>query len=223
MTIRRDLDTLSRKVPLKVVQGLIFVNDNATISNYNYFGQLGINERKKDKIAKHSMKYINPKDIVIFDIGTSIDYVIDNLPNKCTISAITSSIYSVNKLINKEISDIYFLGGKFQKDTGMLESFHSVEYLKTMRADIYFMSAAGVSDKLDLMCENEYEVLTKKTSLKSANKTILIIDSTKYGKNKPSYIVNMSDVDLVITDSGIDEKYIKLMEENNINYEIVNL
>lgn len=221
MTVRRDVDSMRGIIPVSIQRGLVVYDKAIEIDSYDYKQQALQRIVEKKELAEEVINHVSIKMTVIFDIGTTSDFIIDALPYRYQITAICSSVYALNKLMAKKIEDIIMLGGKLRYGTGMLESYHAIEYLKSKRADLYLVSAASISEDLDYMCENEYEVLTKKESFKTARKSILVADSDKFGKVSPSLFASKNDVDMIITNKNIDPKFIKKFKEYNIEYILV--
>lgn len=66
-----------------------------------------------------------------------------------------------------------------------------------------------------------YEFMYKKAAINSSSTRILLVDSSKFGKMRPCMFSNLSDFDVVITDSNIGGNWISLFEQSNLKYIIV--
>lgn len=66
-----------------------------------------------------------------------------------------------------------------------------------------------------------YEFMYKKAAINSSSTRILLVDSSKFGKMRPCMFSNLSDFDMVITDSDIGGNWISLFEQSNLKYIIV--
>ncbi len=85
-----------------------------------------------------------------------------------------------------------------------------------MRANKAFVSAAGVDEKLGVTCANFHEVETKRAIIESSDIKFLLVDSTKFGKVTAAYFADLKEFDIVITDNGIPEKYLKILRDLGI-------
>ena len=52
--------------------------------------------------------------------------------------------------------------------------------------------------------------------IKSVHKTIVLVDSSKFGRKGFGKICDIDDVDIVITDEGLSEVYKSKLEEHGI-------
>ena len=58
--------------------------------------------------------------------------------------------------------------------------------------------------------------------IEAAETTYLVADSTKIGKSAFASLGALSLIDFIITDSGIEEKYKQIFEDNDIQLIIAN-
>jgi DeoR/GlpR family transcriptional regulator of sugar metabolism len=56
-----------------------------------------------------------------------------------------------------------------------------------------------------------------RTMAKKADKLIVITDSSKFGVKGPVHLVNLDEVNTIITDSNIEKKYIDLFTSQSVN------
>ncbi len=108
------------------------------------------------------------------------------------------------------------LGGAFHKNTQMFESPEGLELIKRTRANIAFVSAAGICKKFGVTCVNQYEIETKSAIIESAFTKVLLADSTKFTTIRPAYFADVSAFDIIITDSGITQDWIEFIESKGI-------
>jgi DeoR family deoxyribose operon repressor len=80
------------------------------------------------------------------------------------------------------------------------------EMIKRTRADRAFVSAAAIRTELGVTTVCPYEFEIKKTIPRSAQRPILVVDSSKFGNTKSVYSADLSDIRVVITDAGIPDE-----------------
>ena len=66
-----------------------------------------------------------------------------------------------------------------------------------------------------------YEVEIKKEMIKAAREKILVADSGKFDKISTIFFSNIDDINTIITDEGIPDKYKKIIEQKGIKLYIV--
>ena len=125
------------------------------------------------------------------------------------------------ELGKKKKSKIICAGGYYHKNTQMFQSPEGISLVSRTCANKAFISAAGISKKMDVTCVEQYEIETKKAAIASALTKILLADSTKFDKICPAMFANLSEFDTVITDSGLSEEWVRYMEEMEIELILV--
>lgn len=112
-------------------------------------------------------------------------------------------------------------GGFYHRNTELFDSPEGVALISRLNINKCFMAAAGVTSKGNLSCIEPYEFMYKKAAINSSSTRILLVDSSKFGKMRPCMFSNLSDFDMVITDSDIGGNWISLFEQSNLKYIIV--
>ena len=230
MTIRRDLKYLEEKKIIDNFYGSAVFNPrqsnplkqtNDIVFTYNLNENSRKMEDEKLAIGKKAAELINEDDIVCIDLGTTTERLSQYIDPDLTF---TSLIFSANNLIHmlsKPNVKILFSGGSFHRDTGMFESPDALRIVSNTRTTKLFLSAAGVHEKLGMTCANSYEVAIKKFSIENSLEVILLVDSSKFGEVRPSFVCNLDKVDKIITDSGISQEWIDIINKNHIELIIV--
>ncbi|MCS7241206.1 MAG: DeoR/GlpR family DNA-binding transcription regulator [Candidatus Caldatribacterium sp.] len=217
MTIRRDLRRLAEEGVLKLIPGgAVLRREPNPVNEKEYIvtkAQLQMT-KEKIKICKKAASLIRPGDTIIIDTGSTTEHLPGFIPPDMDLTIIC---YCLNILLNvykhNKGSRIVFPGGHFHENTLMFESPEGISLIRKMRANKAFVSAAGIDEKLGVTCANFYEVDTKRAIIESSNQRILLVDSTKFGKVTAAYFADLKEFDVVITDTGIPEKYIKVLKE----------
>jgi DeoR family deoxyribose operon repressor len=215
MTIRRDLEKLREDNIISLVHGA------AIYKSYNLDLEKGVNISEKERIGKAAAKRIQMDDTIIIDIGTTTEHLARHIPRNFSISALCFTMNSLAELYKKNVKSFIIGGGAFHPDTQLFESPETIELIRRTRATKFFVSTAGINRKLELTTVNFYEVAVKQTCIQHADQKFLLADSTKFDKVKPAYFGHLNDIDAVITDSGISEEWVRILENMGIEVEIV--
>ena len=224
MTIRRDLAELQSKDYISVIQGVAIMNRNQDGSSiqkiYTLESERELMKEKKRLIGLAAAAMIDENDTIIIDTGTTTELLAQNLPH----FPVTIVCYNLNTLSfikDHNFNSLIFAGGYYHENTQMFESPESVALISRTCANKFFCSAAGISSKGAVTCIVQYEIATKQAAIRSALTKILLIDSSKFGKIRPSLFANISDFDTIITDSEIPRNWIDFLESSGISLKIV--
>ena len=226
MTIRRDLDDLEKERIIRRTHGGAILLNAYTINDKNKYligKELERNVKQKSMVGLKAASLIKPNETVSFDIGTTIPFIAKYLDRDIFISAVCVTFECALELYNKKNVNLILSGGYLHRASDVFNCDEGIELLKKIRTDKAFISAGGIDSTLGVTCYHDFHVLIKKIMMKSSKKIILISDSSKFGKIKPSYFADLSDMDAVITDDKIPEHYRKIIEEMGIELIIAKL
>ena len=107
---------------------------------------------------------------------------------------------------------------EFEKQTGI------IVFPKVLISDKYdwmMASLDGIDIEFGLTTTNILEAQLNQRMVNAAQKTIVLADSSKFGKRGFGKICNIEDIDEIITDSGISPHIVKALEEQGVNVRIV--
>lgn len=79
-----------------------------------------------------------------------------------------------------------------------------------------FISAAGISEKLNVTCIAPHEMDAKRALMDSGQTRILLADSSKFGKIFPTVFSYIKNFDIIITDKDLSESWISEIKELGI-------
>ncbi len=219
MTIRRDIEILEKENKVEVFHGGIMLLDSKKMSDWKEYSLADATTvmcEEKKRIGLKAALMLKENDSIILDTGSTAEFIArainQNMP--LTITCFTlNTLMNVSKL--KE-GNIIFPGGYFHKNTLMFESAEGINIIKKNRASIAFVSASGISSSLGVTCSNGYERETKLAIMSSSQRKILVADSSKFDVVHSTYFADLTDFDVIITDSGIPDKYRDFCESNGI-------
>ncbi|EOS37671.1 DeoR/GlpR transcriptional regulator [Lachnospiraceae bacterium] len=220
MTVYRDLNELKYK-PDMTASPDSPGEDDETNSSYNLIQAIQESNEQKERIGKFAASLIHENDIIILDTGSTVDRMLPYIPENKNISIVCFNANVLAELRHKQGIHIFFAGGIYHPETELCESPEGIMFLKRLRANKLFLSAAGVHEQLGITCAKEYETATKKAIIESASTRILLADSGKFGRVCSSYFCDLDIVHRVVTDNKISDPWKQLLEEDGIQLDIV--
>jgi DeoR family deoxyribose operon repressor len=225
MTIRRDLEQLKLENIVSLVHGAaIFKADSGAAEqpgDYHLALEETVNRPEKERIGRAAAAMVQNGDIIIIDIGTTTEYLARYLPPGAAITVLCFTMNALAEVCKKKTENIIMGGGYYHANTQFFESEETISLVRRTRATKLFLSAAGVSRELGLTCANQYEVKVKQSCIESSLKKILLVDSGKFDRIRPAFVTSLDRVDTVITDNGVDRRWIRTMEDMGIEVRVV--
>ena len=208
-TVRRDLTELAQKGLLKKVYGGAVALKGSAIED-----PLKIRQRenwdKKHYIASVAADIIQNGNTVFLDSSSTVLALTENLSSINNLTVVTNGIQALNNLSNYNKTTAYCCSGKIRENTKSLVGVSAIKYISTVFADIAFISCRGITNEGILTDSSEDEIEVKRAFIKNAHKKILLIDSEKFGKQYFKRVADLSDLDIIITDTLPDKKFLDI-------------
>ncbi|MFW0784790.1 DeoR/GlpR family DNA-binding transcription regulator [Gordonia sp. CPCC 206044] len=204
-TVRRDLAALERSGHLQRVHGGA-VRPGAT----PVIGEQGIDERllshteEKIAIGRAATRFLPPDGgSVFFDAGTTTYQAALALPRDRRLTLITHSIPIAAALAGQS-SELHVLGGRVRGLTQATVGADTVSALERLRISTAFVGTNGISESHGLSTPDPDEAAIKSAIVRVANRVVVLSDSSKVNREDLSSFADLADIDVVITDGGID-------------------
>jgi len=80
-----------------------------------------------------------------------------------------------------------------------------VEALGRLRADVAFIGTNGLSATHGLSTPDHAEAAAKRAMVAGAHQVVVLVDSSKIGQEHMVRFASFRDIDVVVTDAGIDD------------------
>jgi DeoR family deoxyribose operon repressor len=225
MTVRRDLEQLRQDNIISLVHGAAIFRADPGLPDqqrdYHLSLEKTVSNTEKERIGKAAARMVVPGDIIIIDTGTTTEYIARHIPMGCPITALCFTMNALTEIYRKNIEHLIMGGGYYHPNTRLFEAAETISLIQRIRATKLFLSAAGVSRELGLTCANQYEVNVKQACIKSSLKKILTVDSRKFGCIRSAFFASLDKMDVVVTDEGIEDTWVKTMEDMGITVTVV--
>jgi DeoR family deoxyribose operon repressor len=221
MTIRRDLHELAAKNMVKILHGgVIYISPDKMVSNreriYSYDDEITKHTEEKSRIGKKAASLVVPHDTIIIDAGSTTEYVAKHIGDDTPVMVLAFTLNTINIISSRSNFALIVAGGSFHRNTLSFVGSSGIDLIKQSRASKAFISASGVSDKLGVTSTNLYEIEIKKAVIKSSETKVLLVDSSKFDQVKIAHIGELKDFDIIITDTGVPQRYVDITRELGI-------
>lgn len=206
MTVRRDLDRLTKKGIVQIVHGRAIISRTNEYEPPYMIRSLEMMQEKQ-MIGRLAASLIKDNAVIIVDVGSTLLELVRNIPENNNITVITNWIPVAVELSKKRgLFNLVLVGGKVFTDELSIIGGYPEEMLKDFNADIAFLGVGGISDKFGITDFNMDEVQVKKQMIKSSREVIVLADHSKFGRVTPIKIADVKIIDKIITDDGLKEK-----------------
>lgn len=215
VTIRKDLQYLEKRNLLIRTHGGAMKNDY--LVHDQHFEDKGKKyTEEKQKIGEKAAELVNDGDSLILDAGTTVLQIVRNLQNKRGLIVLTPAVNIALELMRIPETQIMVLGGILRNTSAAVVGSYAEAMVKEHFCSKLFLAADGFDPSFGLTTTNAMEAHLNRMMIDSAQQTIVVIDSSKFGRRGLSRICGMEHIDAVITDSGITDRMKKTLEDLNI-------
>ena len=221
VTIRKDLDLLEEKKLLYRTHGGAILAD-PYIATRKVSEKEKLRPEVKRRIGLKAVELLSPQDALIIASGTTVQAFARCIENM-KLTVITSAMNVAMELLDKPDIEIIQLGGIIRHSSASAVSEYAIRMLDNFCCSKLFLGVDGIDPEYGLSTTHIQEACLNQAMIAAATKTIVLADSSKFGRRGFSKICNMIDIDWVITDSGISPKMLEAIEEQGVKVTIVPL
>ncbi len=213
-TIRRDLSELEQSGEIKRAHGGAVLNHTwQKEQSYNEKAIAALEEKKE--IAAIAAQYIKDNDTIILDSGTTTIQLIPYLLKK-KLTIVTNSIMAAYELSGHENIEMIVTGGQSREITKALVGDIAINALEGIHVNKVFLGTNAINLKIGLTTPNMEEAKIKRKMAQVANEVFVLADSSKFNKANFAKIIDILEVDYIITDSKLPQTQLKSYIENGV-------
>ena len=212
VTIRKDLKLLEEKGLLYRTHGSAStINPLATDRTAKEKEK--INTQEKRHIAVCAAKLIEKDDSIIINSGSTICAFAEEIKSKGKLKVVTSSITATGILSEDQDLTVIQLGGILRRSSMSVIGSHTIGLLDSITCSKVFLGVDGVDVDYGITTSNMEEAELNRAMMKVGLQTIVLCDSSKFGRKGFGKICAVDKIDIVVTDKGISKSMRKSLEE----------
>jgi DeoR/GlpR family transcriptional regulator of sugar metabolism len=205
-TIRRDLEALEEAGEARRTHGGVFYT--GSVSNIRQFHRPDPHDGAWDKkraIALEASKLVSDHDTVLLDGGSTTYELAKQLVGR-PLQIVTNSLPVANLFSASDSVDLVVLGGAIHNRTGVTHGPYTDQMLETINVQKAFLSVAGVNEK-GFYNSNMLLVETERCMMRAADRTIIVADSTKFGRSSLARMCEWEQVDTLVVDQELSKPW----------------
>lgn len=220
VTIRKDLKLLEDKK-------LLYRNHGGATKSDPYTADRPVNEKEKinpdekSRIGRAAAELIQPDDCIIIASGTTVLSLAKNIYLDESLTVITAALNIAAELMHHPQIEIIQLGGLLRKSSSSVTGRYAEKILEDFSCSKLFLGVDGIDIDFGLTTTNIMEAQLNRKMIETAQKTIVLADSSKFGKRGFGKICRIEDIDQIITDSGISDHMAETLKSMGIEVTVV--
>lgn len=214
-TIRRDLTTLERAGVLRRVHG-----GAIPVERIGFEPALAARDavltNEKERIAKAALAEVPDEGAIILDAGSTTARLAQALPTDRELTVVVNSPAIAVILGPRSNINVLMLGGRVRGKTLATVDDWALRPLADLYLDVAFIGTNGLSVERGLTTPDPAEAAVKRAMIAASRRTVVLADHTKIGNDYLSRFGSLSDVDLLITDSGLNDDLVSDVEAEGV-------
>lgn len=220
-TLRRDLERLASGGRIKRVHGgarlIDSDRDSATpqaLQGVPFHQNVNRNPVQKRAIGKAAAALCSRGEAVMIDGGSTTLQMCKHL-NGLDLQVLTNSLHIVSALLGQAGTRILVSGGAVFREQNIILAADGDDPMPRFHAPKFFMGATSVGLQ-GVMQPDIVLVGAEHRLIERAQQLILLVDSSKFEGPSGHVVCALDEVDIVVTDSGIQPAHRRMLREAGI-------
>lgn len=220
VTIRRDLAALEHEGVLVRSHGGAVSRMSSTNFQPSYDALLRSNTEEKIDIARAAEQLVLDGDTIFLEGSTTVFELARRLAQRQRLTVVTNSPTIVCELQRSPGVVVMCTGGDLLKDTFYLSGEWTQRALSEIRLDKAILGVSAIDPQYGVSTASHAEAQIKKMVIKAAKTRIALADNGKFGKQSFAYVCPVTDINVLVTDSKTDAKYVKELRDAGVQVNI---
>ncbi len=214
-TIRRDLEKLEQEGLVTRTYGGAVLNIEKISDHIDYLRRSQTNKEEKMTIGKLAASVIPNKTAIGADASSTVMEAIKLLRDRTDVTVLTNSVKIVRELDQAALS-IISTGGIVNNSTFSMQGNIVRKILGDYYVDIVLISCTAMEIDGGVFDSNEEEAELKRILIDRGQKTILLVDHTKFNKVAFVRVLDFAQLNMVITDREPSQEWKDMFDEKGI-------
>lgn len=212
-TVRADLRDLDEAAIVQRRNGKVRLRQQS--ENIGYLPREGISRQEKQRIALAVKNLIPDGARVALGTGTTVEHCARFLATHQNLFVASNSIHAVCTLQNAPGVAVELAGGTVRMRDLDLIGGAALEFFAKFRVEFAVFSCGGISPSGSVMDYNSDEVFARQAISSCAKKSVLVVDSKKYGLDLACQQGHIWDYDIIVSGAKFSASVLKNCERHS--------
>lgn len=220
VTIRADLKLLNDR-------GILVRTRGGALASNRVLRELSLAEKAsegagiKRKLAERACDFIQSGDSLILDSGTTTAEIAKQLDRFERLSVMTNGLNVAQILATMSGVEVMITGGTLRKKSQSFFGRHAEESLSRYHFDKLILGVDGFDLNAGITTHFEHEAVLNRRMCEAAKRIIVVTDSSKFDRAGLHKIRGFGEIDVLVTDAGIPDKFANALENCGVRLSIV--
>lgn len=213
-TIRRDIKQLAEEGRVVKVHGGVALPDILRESAFEL--RLRENPEAKRAIAALAARQVANGDSIMMDTGSTTAYVAHALRDHRDLTVVTNSIDIARALATRNGNRVFMAGGELRADDGAALGPSANAFIEQFRVKTAILSIGAIDAEDGPMNYDLAEAVFSRMVISRAQRTILVVDSSKFGRRAVVKAMPYGSISLLITERSPPEPFAAQLAAANV-------
>ena len=214
MTVRRDLEALSREGLLEKVHGGAAISDQLSNLEPGFDARARRASREKDLIASCAADMIVAGSAIALSAGTTTYALAHHLSGIRGLTVVTNSIRIADLLWASGCSEAaVIVTGGIRAPSGALVGPIALNAVRSLHFDAVFLSVHGMAERTGFTTPNLTEAEVNRALISAGRRLVVLADHTKWGEVGLSTFASLEEADVLVTDDALSDDARRVLEE----------
>ncbi len=220
-TLRRDLERMSNEGSIdrvrggaRLAKGSVSAAGEPHLAGTPIQENLARNTKQKQAIGRAAAELCERNSAIMIDGGSTTLQMCQHLRN-LNLQVMTNSLPIVNALTQQPQTRVLVPGGSVFREQNIILSAIGEDLMPRFHAPKLFMGAAAVGAR-GVMQADVVLVAAERRLIERAEELILLVDSSKFQGSSGIVVCDLSEVDVVVTDKGIQKRDQQMLQAAGI-------
>jgi DeoR family fructose operon transcriptional repressor len=204
-TVRRDLTRLERRGVVRRTHGGALPVERLGFEPA-VAERAEVRTAEKMRIGTAAVAHLPREGTVLIDAGTTTARLVDALPPDARLTFVTNSLPIALQLTSRPGSTVLMVGGRVRGRTLAQVDSWALRALADVHVDVAFIATNGMSTEHGLTTPDLAEAEVKRAMIRSGARVVLLADSSKVGQRHFARFGDIEQVDVLVTDTGLDDR-----------------
>jgi DeoR/GlpR family transcriptional regulator of sugar metabolism len=204
MTARRDVAALADEGKVQVTQGGVLAVTKL-LEEPRRSVKEGVDLPAKAAIARRAAELVTDSMTIYLDAGTTVQAMCPYLQNRKDLTIVSNDLVTASAFLEHPGVDLICVGGRVDRDNQSMIGRLAALTLAELSLDLAFLSSSSWDMRHGVTTPVEAKIDPKRAAMASAEKTVLLADSSKFGRYAKYRVLALDELDLVISDSDLTE------------------
>ncbi|HZP18303.1 MAG TPA: transcriptional repressor AgaR [Terriglobales bacterium] len=220
VTIRKDLEILHSQGLVHRTHGGALPSRETALTDPTLREKERLHRKEKHRIAQAAVEMTSEGQVVVLDSGSTTTAIARALRKFHNLTVVTNAVNIAAELAGTDL-EVILTGGTLRKNSFSLVGPIAEETLRRLNADILFLGVDGFDVHYGLSTPNLPEAKVNRVMVDISKTTVVVCDSSKFGRRSLSLIAPPNAVHRVITDRAAPHSDVRKLQKAGIEVALV--